>query len=106
MKSEVAAKLAERAPHPPGEDVNELLTQIMEAVLPAVNKHVPKAKPSPYAKRWWTKDLSQMRRDYSHYRNRARAARRAGDRSQDLELRAAAMKKEYHQSIRKQKRTH
>ncbi|XP_044715298.1 reverse transcriptase (RNA-dependent DNA polymerase) domain-containing protein [Hirsutella rhossiliensis] len=33
--------------------------------------------PPPYAKRWWTKDLTRLRRTYTYWRNQARAQRRA-----------------------------
>jgi hypothetical protein len=33
----------------------------MQAVLEAVNTLTPKGKPSPYAKRWWTKGLTKLR---------------------------------------------
>ena len=41
-------------------------------VAEAVGRHCPKSRPSTYAKRWWTKDLTAMRKDYTSQRNRAR----------------------------------
>jgi hypothetical protein len=78
----------------------------MAAVLEAVHALTPRARPSPYAKRWWTQDLTQLRRIYTHWRNRARAARRSGSARPDLEATAKGASKQYHDAIRQQKRKH
>jgi hypothetical protein len=39
----------------------------MAVVLEAIDALVPKAKLSLYAKRWWTKDLTKLRRIYTHF---------------------------------------
>jgi hypothetical protein len=78
----------------------------MEVVLDAIHELVPRAKPSPYAKRWWTADLTKLRRMYTFWRNLARARRRAGQRIVSLEDRAKETAKEYHDAIRKQKKVH
>ncbi|EGU72704.1 hypothetical protein FOXB_16787, partial [Fusarium oxysporum f. sp. conglutinans Fo5176] len=72
----------------------------------AVQALTPRAKPSPYAKRWWTNDLTQLRHVYTYWRNRARAARRAGQNTVDLEDTAKAAAKQYHDAIRQRKNTH
>ena len=48
----------------------------INAVLEA---HVPRARDSPYAKRWWSKDLTLLRRDYTFKRNRITTLRRRGE---------------------------
>ena len=78
----------------------------MAAVTEAVVELTPKAKPSPYAKRWWTTDLTQLRRTYTYWRNQARSRRRAGRTIPELEQRAREAAKEYHDAIRKQKKAH
>ncbi|KAJ0129750.1 RNA-directed DNA polymerase from mobile element jockey [Fusarium oxysporum f. sp. albedinis] len=75
-------------------------------VLEAIHELVPRAKPSPYAKRWWTADLTKLRRTYTFWRNLARARRRAGQRIDSLEDQAKEAAKEYHEAIRKQKKAH
>ncbi|KAF5234151.1 hypothetical protein FANTH_12253 [Fusarium anthophilum] len=65
-----------------------------------------KSQPSPYAKRWWTDDLTQLRHIYTYLRNRARTARRAGQSSSDLEGSATAAAKQYHDAIRQRKNHH
>ncbi|KJZ69188.1 hypothetical protein HIM_11421 [Hirsutella minnesotensis 3608] len=60
----------------------------------------------PYAKRWWTKDLTRLRQTYTYWRNQARAQRRASQPQPDLEQRAKDAAKEYHDNVRKQKKSH
>ena len=86
--------------------VQQKTDRLMSAVLEAVRALTPKAKPSPYAKRWWTSDLTQLRRIYTYWRNRARASRRAGWTCEELENTARGAAKQYHDAIRQQKKTH
>jgi hypothetical protein len=79
---------------------------LMSVVLEAVHGLTPKARPSPYAKRWWTTDLTQLRRIYTYWRNRARSERRAGQTIAGLEETAKAAAKQYHDAIRQQKKKH
>jgi hypothetical protein len=87
-------------------DVQRQADRLMQAVLGAVSSLTPKAKPSPYAKRWWTKDFTKLRQVYTTWRNRARAQRRGGEALPELERQARAAAKEYHDAIRKQQRLH
>ena len=80
--------------------VQQRTDRLMSAVLEAVHALTPKAKPSPYAKRWWTTDLTQLRCIYTYWRNRARAERRAGQATADLEETAKGAAKQYHDAIR------
>ncbi|KAL9561263.1 hypothetical protein ACKAV7_014618 [Fusarium commune] len=75
-------------------------------VLDAIDNLVPRAKPSPYAKRWWTTDLTRLRRMYTYWRNQARACRRRGREAADPEQKAREAAKEYHDAIRRQKKAH
>ena len=84
------------------EQVDRLMAVVQEMVVTLT----PKAKPSTYAKKWWTRDLTQLRRIYTHWRNRARTCRRAGWERPELQLRAREASKEYHDAIRKQKKAH
>jgi hypothetical protein len=91
---------------PAGGEVQQQTDRLMNVVLEAVQALTPKAKPSPYAKRWWTTDLTQLRRTYTHWRNRARIQRRAGCILPGLEQQSKDTAKEYHDAIRKQKSAH
>lgn len=103
IRERIACALQER---PLDGDVQRQTDRLMQVVLEAVNSLVPKAKPSPYAKRWWTQDLTKLRKVYTYWRNRARAQRRGGETSLMLEQQARAAAKEYHDAIRKQQRAH
>ncbi|KAK7582830.1 hypothetical protein V3481_012128 [Fusarium oxysporum f. sp. vasinfectum] len=91
---------------PVGNTVQQKTDRLMSAVLEAVQALTPKAKASPYAKRWWTHDLTQLRHVYTYWRNRARAVRRVGQNVKDLENTAKAAAKQYHDAIRHRKNTH
>ncbi|XP_044717999.1 reverse transcriptase (RNA-dependent DNA polymerase) domain-containing protein [Hirsutella rhossiliensis] len=68
--------------------------QLMRVVTKALRDLTPRAQPPSYAKRWWTKDLTRLRRTYTYWRNQARAQRRAGQSRPDLEQRAKEAAKE------------
>ena len=91
---------------PPGLGTQAQTDQLMTIVSQAIYALTPKAKPSPYAKRWWTNDLTNLRRTYTYQRNQARAYRRMGTISHSLEQRAHDAAKEYHDTIRRQKIAH
>ncbi|KJZ70969.1 hypothetical protein HIM_09624 [Hirsutella minnesotensis 3608] len=80
--------------------------QLMRVVTKVIHDLTPRAQPPPYAKRWWTKDLTRLRRTYTYWRNQARTHRRASKSRPDLERHAKEAAKEYHDNIRKQKRAH
>ncbi|EJP60699.1 reverse transcriptase [Beauveria bassiana ARSEF 2860] len=86
--------------------VQQNTDRLMTVVLEAVHALTPRAKPSPYTKRWWTSDLTQLRRVYTHWRNKARSVRRAGCNGEELERTARAAAKQYHDTIRQQKKAH
>jgi exonuclease III len=90
---------------PEGETTQQMTDSLMRVVLEAVQALTPKAKPSPYAKRWWTDDLTQLRYVYTYWRNRARAERRAGVRMESLEKTAKSAAKQYHDAIQQQKKS-
>lgn len=91
---------------PSGDTVQQKTDRLMSAVSEAVHALTPRAKPSPYAKRWWTADLTQLRQIYTYWRNHARSERRRGRKVPRLETMAAGAAKEYHDAIRKQKKKH
>ncbi|RKK97848.1 hypothetical protein BFJ70_g17589, partial [Fusarium oxysporum] len=103
IRERVKEKLS---PLPWDGDVQTQTDKLMDVVLDAIHDLVPRAKPSPYAKRWWTTDLTKLRRTYTFWRNLARARRRAGQRIDSLEDRAKETGKEYHDAMKRQKKTH
>src|ERR1700761_1124259 len=104
---EIKARIAKTLDARPFEGTVQTKTDtLMSVVLEAVHALTPKAKPSPHAKRWWTTDLTQLRRIYTYWRNRARSERRAGQIVGGLEETANAAAKQYHDAIRQQKKKH
>jgi hypothetical protein len=87
---------------PPDGDVQRQTDRLMRVVVDAVSSLTPKAKPTLYAKRWWTRDLTKLRQVYTYWRNRARTQRRGGEALPALEQQARAAAKEYHDAIHKQ----
>ena len=86
--------------------VQQQTDRLMTAVTEAVFSLTPRAKSSPYAKRWWTTDLTQLRQTYTFWRNQARSRRRMGQTTPELDQRARTAAKEYQDAIRKQKSSH
>ena len=86
--------------------VQQQTDRLMEVVSSAVNSLTPKARPTPYAKRWWTTDLTQLRRTYTYWRNQSRRLRRGGYTDVRMEEHAREAAKEYHDRIRQQKKQH
>jgi len=100
-------ELIEATPEPPAEaSVDDYCTYIMNIVTPAADESVPTAKPSPYTKRWWNEELTGLRKDYSFWRNRARAERRAGVGTRHTREMAEQFKKRFHDAVRNQRKTH
>ncbi|KJK84836.1 hypothetical protein H633G_11365 [Metarhizium anisopliae BRIP 53284] len=86
--------------------VQQNTIRLMSVVCEAVRSLTPRAKPWPHAKRWWTTDLTQLRRIHTYWRNQARNQSRAGAYTTELENTARAAAKQYHDAIRQQKKSH
>jgi hypothetical protein len=59
-----------------GGDTRQQTYRLLGVVVEAIYKLTLKAKPSPYAKRWWTRNPTQLRSTYTYWSNRARAETR------------------------------
>ena len=104
---EINARIASTLDTTPTEGtVQQMTNRLIETVQEAIQTLTSKARPSPYTKRWWTTDLTQLRRIYTYWRNRARSERRAGQIRPDLEDMAKEAAKQYHSAIRQQKKKH
>jgi hypothetical protein len=79
---------------------------MLSVVNDVLNELVPKRKPSPNAKRWWTADLTQLCKGYTILRNRVSTHRRAGYRNRVLEAQAKATKSSFFKTLRVQKKAH
>jgi hypothetical protein len=88
------------------ESVQNQTDRLTRVVGDTVFALTPKAKPSPYTKRWWSTELTELRDTYTYWRNRAKSVRRTGRVNIALENQAKAAAKEYHGAIRTRKKTH
>ncbi len=89
-------------------NLEEYTTRPIKIVLDGIEKAVPLAKPSPYYKRWWTEDLTQLRKRYTLLQNQAkRQLRNCGSEFARPQYNAAQVaKQDYHSALRKQKKQH
>lgn len=92
-------------PHDPA-SVDSCASRIINAVDFAIRTHCPVSKPSPYSKKWWTVDLTIMRKAYVFKRNAARSSRRAGTRDYVLEQAVTVAGRAFYAAARRQKRTY
>ena len=72
-------------------------------VQQALDKHWLRIKPSAYANKWWTADLTALRKAYTRTRNRARALRRQERLDQDLNEEVRRTRQDFHHITRKLK---
>lgn len=80
------------------DETAESLTDILNA---ATKRHTPFRNPSPYSKRWWTKELTKLRKRY------LKAQRKhTSDPSEENRLLMEAKRKEYHSKMDKAKSDH
>jgi hypothetical protein len=50
----------------PIQDLNEMASRLTSWVNKALETHCPRAKPSPYMKRWWNEDLTTLRKSSTY----------------------------------------
>ncbi|KAK7041243.1 hypothetical protein R3P38DRAFT_2512196, partial [Favolaschia claudopus] len=84
------------------QEVDDAVKTLTELLQGALEVSTPMSKPSPYAKRWWSKELSEKRREYHRAARKARRARA----SDECRAEAERLKHEYFSAIRSQKRKH
>ena len=108
MNLEVKNQLSRIEKIDPITNLEEYTTELINIVLEGIEKSVPLAKPSPYNKRWWTEDLSQLRKRYTLFRNQARRQRRyyGSEFARPQYNSAQAAKRDYHSAFRRQKKQH
>jgi hypothetical protein len=67
---------------------------------------VPRARESLHAKRWWSKDLTLLRRDYTFKRNRITTLRRQGECTLRAREASYAARRVYLNEIEERKKQH
>ena len=93
-----------REPCPGGLD--DAAAWLQSKVTEAVEEHCPRARPSPYVKRWWTPGLTYMRKEFTSLRNRARRLKYQGRDTGVVDREAATAKHRFAKEIEKQKKDH
>lgn len=86
------------------EALDGMVQKVVESLATAAAETVPVAKPSPFSKRWWTSELSEMRCNLKHLQNQAAKPRASP--SVRKAARELARDREYHSAIRQQQRRH
>jgi hypothetical protein len=71
-----------------------------------LESYVPRARQSPYNKRWWTRELTELRTEYTTRRNRIVTLSRRGEDTQRARQLANAARRTFHNAIEKQKKDH
>lgn len=75
-------------------------------ITQALEELVPRARESPYNKRWWTRELTGLRDEYTTRRNRVTTLRRRGDDTEKARKLASSARRTFHNAIDRQKRDH
>jgi hypothetical protein len=79
---------------------------LVDSLNVILEEHVPRAKESPYAKRWWTEELSLLRADFTIKRNRITTLRRRGEDTAQARETAHLARRLYLDAIDMQKKQH
>jgi hypothetical protein len=88
-------------------DELEMAVGNLEATVNGVlEEHVARARPSPYAKRWWTDELRTLRSSLSAARNRLTTVRRRGEDVAEAAARVKLVRRLYMDKIEHCKREH
>lgn len=81
----------------------EVFTQTVTQVL---EEFVPRARESRYNKRWWTKELTALRDEYTSRRNRVTTLRRRGEDTERARKLADSARRTFHNAVDSQKSCH
>jgi hypothetical protein len=88
-------------------DELEVAVESLEATVNGVlEEHVARARPSPYAKRWWTDELRTLRSSLSAARDRLTTIRRRGEDVADAAASVKLVRRLYMDKIEQCKREH
>ena len=66
--------------HPTPDQLDKYADTITQAILYAIGKTTPRRKPTPHSKRWWTQELTDMRKTVNNKRNAYRRSNNEVDR--------------------------
>ena len=108
FRKDLAIRL-EDVPLPDGDlgsiaDFDDMLHQVLAALRTTIDKEVPETRPPPFAKRWFSKELDNMRREVSRTGRRAYRLREEANHPVHREYRQ--LRNHYGDCIRQAKRDH
>ena len=83
---------------------DEALFHVTHAITMAIKSKVPKTKPSPYAKRWWSQELERERKEVHKLGHKARA--RLARRLDPIHEEHRITRNKFSENIKKAKETH
>lgn len=84
-------------------DLEEYSVNLLHNVTLCLEE-IPRAKPSPYAKRWWTPLLTELRKDMSTWLNRWTTSKRQGSPCMSFLINARQAKQLYFWEMKRQKK--
>src|SRR5204863_1176399 len=84
--------------HPTAVQLDEYAELLISRITTAITKSTPRKKPCPHSKRWWTNDLSELRKYTNNARNKYRRRGSETDGNEWREYRAR-----YRQEIKQTK---
>lgn len=100
------AKADHTAPLTNTEELENEAQYTITKITQALEEFVPRAKESPYNKRWWTRELTGLRDEYTTRRNRVTTLRRRGEDTERARKLADSARRTFHNAIDRQKRDH
>jgi len=87
-------------------ELNSAAQWLQDEVAKAIENNRPRARPSPYVRRWWTPGLANMRKEFTSLRDRARKLKHQGRDTWFIEPQAVAARGVFIKEIEKQKKDH
>ncbi|KFZ18004.1 hypothetical protein V501_01420, partial [Pseudogymnoascus sp. VKM F-4519 (FW-2642)] len=88
------------------DELEQAASQLETAVQQALEKNIPIPRAFPYPKRWWTRELTDLRKEYNFQRNQRTQAVRRGDFNKGIQRAALQANRNYLSAIANQKKTH
>src|SRR5450432_4525684 len=87
-------------------DLDRAAQDLVDYVQNLLQEKIPPPKEFPYAKRWWSRELTNLRKEYNYRRNQWTAAKRRGNPNPALLSAAIKANRTYLAQIAKQKKDH
>ena len=110
IEGEVEKEVVRAQSHPPPsspEQLDEWVERFQDHIAGVIRNKVPEARPSPYAKRWWTPELTTLRKTMTTARSQASRLRREGSQGWERQYTAFILvRNRFHQEMEKQKKKH